>query len=74
MIEKKVKQKCGRKPAHPQLLRIQGNYKLPRWIVQWLREQDASQSKLIETALLKQYKLTAPRVKIRERERTTSKT
>lgn len=51
--------KQGRKPLPECLQRIKLNdFRLPRWIVQWLKSQEESGSHLIERAVINQYKLT----------------
>jgi hypothetical protein len=51
----------GRPKQQPDLLKIPVAYKLPRWLVEWLREQDRPQAQVIEEALVERYKLTPPR-------------
>lgn len=36
--------------------------RLPKWMIDWLRGQDESQSTLIEAALISHYKLKPPQV------------
>lgn len=38
------------------------SFKLPSWLLEWMREQPRSQAVLIEQALRKQYGLTPPNV------------
>ena len=52
---------AGRKPSPPELKKIPVGVKLPRWIVEWMREQTISQAKLIEEALVKLHNLTPPK-------------
>ena len=47
----------GRKKVDPNLLKVPVSYKLPVWLLGWLRAQDQPSSVLIETALCKQFKL-----------------
>jgi len=46
----------GRKPSPPELKKIPVGMKLPRWLVEWMREQPNSQSVLIEDAICKVHK------------------
>ncbi len=52
---------AGRKPGDPRLVKIPVGYKLPRWLVEWLREQDEPAAVLIEAALLARHKLKPPK-------------
>lgn len=51
---------AGRKPVPEQLKKIPVGYKLPRWLVEWLREQDVPAAQLIEDALKRRHKLRPP--------------
>ena len=51
---------AGRPPIDPRLVKIPVGYKLPRWLVDWLRSQNISQAKLIEEALKRRHKLKPP--------------
>ena len=51
---------AGRKPSPPELKKIPVGYKLPRWIVDWLRAQDEPAAQLIEEALKARHKLKPP--------------
>ena len=51
---------AGRKPGDPRLKKVPVGYRLPQWLVDWMRDQGDSQSGLIETALIKQHKLKPP--------------
>lgn len=53
---------AGRKPAPPELKKIPVGLKLPRWLVEWMREQPESQAVLIEDALKRRHKLKTPEV------------
>lgn len=53
---------AGRPPIDPQMVKVPVGYKLPRWLVEWLRCQDRPAAQLIEDALRKQHKLKAPNV------------
>ena len=44
----------------PQVLKIPVGYKLPRWLVEWLRDRPESAAVLIENALRKSHDLTPP--------------
>ena len=50
----------GRKPSLPELKKIPVGMKLPRWLVEWMREQPESQAALIEDALTRRHKLKPP--------------
>lgn len=50
----------GRPAQHPDLLKIPVSYKLPRWLVEWLRDQDRPQAQVIEEALVQRHKLKPP--------------
>lgn len=50
----------GRPPTDPDLLKIPVSYKLPRWLVEWLREESAPASQIIESAILRRHKLKPP--------------
>lgn len=54
------RQGAGRPPLDPQLVKVPVGYKLPRWLVEWLREQEAPAAQLIEEALTKRHKLKPP--------------
>ena len=51
---------AGRKPSPPELKKIPVGVKLPRWLVEWMRDQPESQAVLIEEALKKRHKLKPP--------------
>ena len=52
----------GRPPTPPHLTRAQVTIRLPQWVVDWMDEQpDADRTSLIEEAMLKRYKLKAPK-------------
>ena len=53
---------AGRPPLDPQIVKVPVGYKLPRWLVEWIRQQDESAAVLIEDALCKRYKLKPPKV------------
>ena len=59
---------AGRPPIDPQIIKVPVGYKLPRWLVEWLREQDTPAAQLIEDALRKQHKLKAPNGQAQRRE------
>ena len=50
----------GRPPLPPELKKIPVAYKLPRWMVEWLRAQDKTATRLIEDAVIAQYGLKPP--------------
>lgn len=56
---------AGRKPAPPELKKIPVGVKLPRWLVEWMREQPESQAVLIEDALKRRHKLKPPNGQIK---------
>lgn len=47
----------GQKKMDPKLRKQPVSYKLPGWLLTWLRAQDRPSAQLIEEALTKQYKL-----------------
>ena len=51
---------AGRPLINPQLLKVPVGYKLPQWLVGWLREQDDPAAQLIEDALRRRHKLKPP--------------
>lgn len=51
---------AGRPHVAPQMLKVPVGYKLPRWLVDWLREQDEPAAQLIEDALRRRHKLKPP--------------
>lgn len=51
---------AGRPLGNPKLVKIPVGYKLPRWLVEWLREQDTPAAQLIEEALIRRHKLKPP--------------
>lgn len=52
---------AGRKPGDPRLVKVPVGYKLPCWLVEWLRAQDKPAAVLIEEALLARNKLKPPK-------------
>lgn len=54
------RQGAGRPPGDPDLVKVPVGYKLPRWLVEWMREQDTPAAQLIEEALTKRHKLKPP--------------
>ena len=55
---------AGRPPIDPQMVKVPVGYKLPRWLVEWLRIQEEPAAQLIEDALRKQHKLKAPNARV----------
>lgn len=51
---------AGAPQKDPQLKKMPACFRLPCWILSWLRDQDESQSVLIEEALIKKHKLKPP--------------
>lgn len=51
---------AGRPSIDPKMVKVPVGYKLPRWLVEWLRDQDKPAAQLIEDALKRQHKLKAP--------------
>ena len=51
---------AGRPPIDPRMVKVPVGYKLPRWLVEWLREQDEPAAQLIEDALRRRHKLKPP--------------
>jgi len=60
MLRGGARKGAGRKPCNPLLKKIPVGYKLPRWLVEWMREQEPSNAKLIEQAMIDCYKLSPP--------------
>lgn len=54
------KSKGGRPPAPPQMQRVNVPLRLPRWLVEWIDQQDGTRADVIEAALLKAHKLRQP--------------
>lgn len=52
--------KRGRKPTPAPLKREQCNFRLPRWLIDWLDEQPDGNGEVIEAALIKAHKLKPP--------------
>jgi len=52
---------AGRPKTPLNLKKIQGNYRLPQWLVAWLRSQSQPQAQIIEDALIKVHKLKPPK-------------
>lgn len=52
--------RAGRPPIDPRMVKVPVGYKLPRWLVEWLRDQDEAAAVLIEDALCKKHKLKPP--------------
>ena len=42
------------------MVKVPVGYKLPRWLVDWLREQNVPAAQLIEDALRRRHKLKPP--------------
>lgn len=51
---------AGRPPIDPQMVKVPVGYKLPQWLVDWIREQDEPAAQMIEAALCKEYRLRPP--------------
>lgn len=51
---------AGRPHIDPRLVKVPVGYKLPRWLVEWLRSQDTPAAQLIEDALRRRHKLKPP--------------
>jgi len=49
-----------------ELLKIQLGIKLPRYLIEWLNEQESSNAVLIETALLSRYKIQIPVLELKK--------
>lgn len=50
----------GRKALPEHEKRVNVTVKLPQWLIDWLRVQAASQGRIIEDALIKEYRLMPP--------------
>lgn len=51
---------AGRPPIGLRMVKVPVGYKLPRWLVEWLRDQDEPAAQLIEDALCRRHKLKPP--------------
>ena len=51
---------AGRPPMDPRMVKVPVGYKLPQWLVDWIRAQDEPAAHLIETALCKAHRLRPP--------------
>lgn len=51
---------AGRPLGDPDLVKVPVGYKLPRWLVDWLREQDTPAAQVIEDALCRRHKIGPP--------------
>lgn len=51
---------AGRPSLDPQMVKVPVGYKLPRWLVNWLRDQNEPAAQLIEDALRRRHKLKPP--------------
>lgn len=51
---------AGRKPAPPMLKKEPIGLKLPRWLIEWMDDQQESRAVLIEDALKRRHKLKPP--------------
>ena len=52
---------AGRPRSDPRLVKVPVGYKLPSWLVEWIRDQDKSAAILIEEALIDKHQLNPPR-------------
>jgi len=50
----------GRRKVPPDLIKIPVCYKLPSWLVAWIREQDSAASSIIEESIINLYDLKPP--------------
>lgn len=50
----------GRPTAPEHLQRIDVPLRLPRWLASWIDSQEAARAEVIESALMKAYRLKAP--------------
>ncbi|NIW47059.1 MAG: hypothetical protein GWN30_20615 [Gammaproteobacteria bacterium] len=52
---------AGRPPKKDRrMVKIPVGYKLPRWLVEWMREQPESQAAIIEDAVMEKHNLKEP--------------
>ena len=51
----------GRKPVDPALKKVPISIKLPKWLIDWMDEQEESRPKLIEEALQHMNQLEPPK-------------
>ena len=56
------RQGAGRPPIDSRMVKVPVGYKLPRWLVEWLRGQDVPAAQLIEGALCERHQLRPPGV------------
>lgn len=56
----KEKKKPGRPKIDPQALKIPVAFKLPRWLVKWMRAHEDPQSVIIEDAVIEKHGLKRP--------------
>jgi hypothetical protein len=54
--------RAGAPSKHPALVKVPVGLKLPRWLLDWLRQQDKSMAVLIEEALKRRHKIKPPDV------------
>jgi hypothetical protein len=52
---------AGRPPINPRMVKIPVGYKLPRWLVDWIRAQNDPAAQMIEEAMIEKYQLTPPK-------------
>ena len=52
--------RLGRPRLSPEVVKIPVGYKLPRWLVRWIRSREESAAYLIETSLCEVYGLKKP--------------
>lgn len=58
----------------PVLVKVPVGLKLPRWLLDWMRQQDQSMAVLIEDALCKRHKLKPPNEAFAQEDYETMKT
>ena len=59
-------------PAHLKRVKL-NEFRLPQWIVEWIKSQDNSGGRIIEEALIKYYKLKQPDDKSASKRKPTKK-
>ena len=52
---------AGRPPSPPGTVRVMVSYRLPEYIVDWLKAHPESSTALVEEALIEKHRIKAPR-------------
>ena len=51
---------AGAPKKPPALVKVPVSMKLPRWLLEWMRQQDQSMAVLVEDALKQRHKIKSP--------------